>query len=201
MTMVPDDVEDENTTVNEINKKFREHQNEVSQGNQSQANNSKITHPDEDNKKLQVLNSIIDNKLEPYRQDLSDTRTKLDALIAQLQQAAQMQQEQMNTQGMQGAAPTLNDIPAEAKAEVLSKLGTSLAQIIQAWKGNTGGTPTQADPFGEMFKQLGINIMQAGVDGIYKQVYDGYQPQPRPNPLSSATANNNPQERQNTGFR
>ena len=198
--MYPDDVEKEESTVNEINKKFREEQEKISEGDQSQARNSTITHPDEDKRKLETLNNIIESKLEPFKEDLKQQREQFDQLIQQLTQASQMQQQAMAQQGMSGAAPNLNDIPAEAKAEVLSKLGTSLAQIIQAWKGNQGGQ-MQADPFGEMFKQLGINIMQAGVDGIYKQVYDGYQPQPRQNPLSSATANPNNNQNTNQGFR
>jgi len=144
-----------------------------------------------------MISEQIDQAMNPIKLQIEQIPNLINqnmATLAEQLSQANTQNLAPSTQAGPSVAPSMPAISPEAIGPVM----TGLAQILQAWKGNTGvGTP---DPFGEMFKQLGINIMQAGVDGIYKQVYDGYQPKPRNATLGIPQPPNN-QPGQSTGFR
>lgn len=181
--------------VEKINQSFRESP-EVSK-NYSQASTSKILTTEEEERKKAVLSQMISveiqKSIEPINQQLSQIPQLIQNTILQLSnQLAEQKTAQAVPENM-GKAMAMNP-------EALAPMMTGIAQLIQAWKGNNGGTP-QPDQFGDMFKQLGINIMQAGVDGIYKNVYDGYQPKPRPNTMNIPPPPNQDPQNQSTGFR
>ena len=188
--------------------KLEKEQSEKDSRNFSQASTSTITTNEEDIKKQEeaqrkkmVLESMISQQIDKALIPISGQLEQIPQLIntsiqnifnqyAAQQGAAQVPQE------VGGAAAAMNP-------EMMPHIMTGLAQLIQAWKGNQGANAAP-DPFGEMFKQLGINIMQAGVDGIYKNVYDGYQPQPRNMSLTgqaSPTQQGQPPNGQSVGFR
>jgi len=169
--------------------------------NFSQASTSKITTPEEDEKKLEKLRLLIQQEVDANMKVLmqqipSIVNQTIQQLAAQQQQSAPQPQEQLTQAGNEQQMP-----PGAALAALDPNILTGIAQLIQAWKG--GNTQQAPDQFGEMFKQLGINIMQAGVDGIYKNVYDGYQPQPRNTQLQAGniqSQNPNPNQQRSTGF-
>lgn len=203
MSLYPED-DKEQTNVNQINSEFLQHQEDKKKSNvmpgwKPPSENPLDKEEQEAARKKQVLQGMIQEEIDKVKNELNMQLQQIPTIIQQtIQQMAVQQPQPPNAP--QGGMPGINDLPPEMKADMLSKVGTSLAQIIQAWKGSQGTAP-QVDPFGEMFKQLGINIMQAGVDGIYKQVYDGYQPQPRPNPLNTPQPQPQPNNQKMDGFR
>jgi len=89
-----------------------------------------------------------------------------------------------------GPAPA-PEMPPEIKAEAISKIGGSIAEVVKAWKG-ASSAPTD-DYFGQMSKSMMLQIIQAGLDGIFKNVYPTYNPEPpkvvRFNPQQVPTPN------------
>ena len=200
MSLYPED--NDKDIVEQVNEQYRDYENQKNQphGDESRARYSKITTPDEDEaetlRKKQMLANLIDvsldEKMKPIRAQIEQIPNLINLSIQQAFQSVQEPQDQnQNPLTQLGSSPQLSP-------EALGPLMTGLAQILQAWRGGNN-TMAQPDPFGEMFKQLGINIMQAGVDGIYKQVYDGYQPQPKSPQLQPGINPN--QNNQSTGFR
>lgn len=189
--------------VEQVNEQYKDYENQQTEqaGDRSRARYSKIQTPEEEEaetiRKKQMLANLIDVSLDEKMKPIKAQIEQIPNLInLSIQQAFQGVQEQPD-QSQNPLTPLGNANQPQISPEAIGPLMTGLAQILQAWKGNQAAT-NQPDPFGEMFKQLGINIMQAGVDGIYKQVYDGYQPQPRQPTLNPNQPN---QTGQSTGFR
>jgi hypothetical protein len=55
---------------------------------------------------------------------------------------------------------------------------TGIAQIIQAFRGG-GGEAAAPDPFSQYFKQLSLDLLQMGMDGLRQQIYPAYQAVPK----------------------
>ncbi len=200
LSLYPDD--EPKDIVEQVNEQFNdlEKQKTEQAGDKSRARYSTIQTPEEEEaetiRKKQMLANLIDVSLDEKMKPIKAQIEQIPNLInLSIQQAFQSVQEQPDQN--QNPLTTPGNNQPQISPEAIGPLMTGLAQILQAWKGNQAATP-QNDPFGEMFKQLGINIMQAGVDGIYKQVYDGYQPQPRQPTLNPNQPNQN---NQTTGFR
>lgn len=190
-------------TPEEINEEFLNLQSQTSQGNQSKAENSSILHPDEEEKeamrKKQLLQEMIQEEIQKSMIEINAQLQQIPTIINQsIQNIINQNQPQPQEPSIQaGDNPQIP--PGAALAALDPNILTGIAQLIQAWRG--GGQAQQPDQFGEMFKQLGINIMQAGVDGIYKNVYDGYQPQPRNTQLQAGNLQpQNPNQPRSTGF-
>jgi len=135
------------------------------EGTSGNTSDSKITTPEEDQKKVTKLYSIIDGRISDHvaelKEVLLDHGQKIQSVIDIINKAAEQPQQTQE----QGKIPTLADRP---------ELMTGLAQIIQAWKGND---PKPSDDyFSQMSKNITLNMLQAGVDGIMKNVYDNYNP-------------------------
>jgi len=144
--------------------------------NYSKAKDSKITTPEEDiaeekRRKLKLLDDMVSAKLDEKMQDLkTQIKLELTNFLAQIKAQPQDQQTQQ-------AAP---EMPPEIKAEAIAKVGGALAEVVKAWKG-ASSTPSD-DYFGTMSKNMMLQIIQAGLDGIFKNVYPTYNP-PAPNPV------------------
>jgi len=201
----------EKDEVKEINEAHRESHKPNTHGTYSGADNSKILTTDEEEKeatrKKEVLQGMIQEEVSKMEERINVQLQQIPNIIQQsIQSLTNQNIPKENIQPQEPlTVPGPSAPPGAALAaidpSVMAPLMTGLAQLIQAWKGGSQAPVT--DEFGNMFKQLGINIMQAGVDGIYKNVYDGYQPQPRNNQLQagnlqSQTPNNNNQR--STGF-
>lgn len=140
----------------------------------SKASKSKITTPEEEaeekRRKLKLLDDMVTAKLDEKMEDLkAHINQEFKNYIAQVQGQPQAQQAQQTQQ----AAPNM---PPEIKAEAIAKIGGVLAELVKAWKG-TGSAPTD-DYFGQMSKNMMLQIIQAGLDGIFKNVYPTYNPPP-----------------------
>jgi len=141
--------------------------------NVSRAAESNIETPEEEKRrKLQMLDNMvtakIDEKMEALKQEINQ---QFQNFFAQIQNTPQQ-----NTQQTTQQTQTTTEMPAEVKAEVISKVGASIAEVVKAWKGATG-TSTD-DYFGTMSKNMMLQIIQAGLDGIFKNVYPTYNPAP-----------------------
>jgi len=141
--------------------------------NYSKAKFSSITSSDEDEaeekrRKLQLLDNMVTEKVEVKLQEIkTQINQDLQNFLAQLQAQPQSQTAQ---------SPTAPEMPAEIKAEAIAKVGGAVAEVVKAWKGATAG-PTD-DYFGQMSKNMMLQIIQAGLDGIFKNVYPTYNPTP-----------------------
>ncbi len=185
--------------------KRNKEQSEANLKNYSRASESKILSPEEEEReatrKKQILQGMIQEEIQKSMIEINAQLQQIPTIINQSIQniIAQHQnqpqpQEQLTPHGDNQQMP-----PGAALAAIQPEILTGIAQLIQAWKGSS--QQQQPDQFGEMFKQLGINIMQAGVDGIYKNVYDGYQPQPRNTQLQAGNLQpQNPNQNRSTGF-
>jgi len=144
--------------------------------NYSKAGDSKITTPEEDiaeekRRKLKLLDDMVTAKLDEKMQDLkTQINLELQNFLAQMKAQPQAEQTQQTTP----------DMPPEIKAEAIAKVGGALAEVVKAWKG-ASSAPTD-DYFGQMSKNMMLQIIQAGLDGIFKNVYPTYNP-PAPNPV------------------
>lgn len=69
------------------------------------------------------------------------------------------------------------------KANVLATLAPAAAELIKLLKG--GNAPAQ-DYFGDMSKEITMNMLRAGVDGIMQNVYHNYNPIPPKNSWQQA---------------
>jgi len=61
------------------------------------------------------------------------------------------------------------------KAQILAQLGPVAIELIKVIKGNNA--PVE-DYFGNMSKEITMNMLRAGVDGIMQNVYHNYNPIP-----------------------
>jgi len=147
--------------------------------NYSKAKDSNITTPEEDaaeekRRKLKLLDDMVTAKIDEHMQTLKvQIATEFQNMVTQLQQSSIPPQ-------TSAEKSTIPDMPPEIKAEAISKVGTSIAEVVKAWKG-ASSAPTD-DYFGQMSKNMMLQIIQAGLDGIFKNVYPTYNP-PAPNPV------------------
>jgi hypothetical protein len=187
MSLYPEDQPDPGPTVEQINNKFNSLPEQLAQSSQnsSQASSSKILTPEEEEKQNQRKKALLQELIqEEVQKVLEPINLQIQQIPNIINQAVSQNQNPLTGPGP-NPAEALAGMPPEAKAAALAPIMTGLAQILQAWRGSQ--TPTEsADPFGQMFKQLGLNIMQAGMDGIYQQIYPNFIPQSPPsNPLAN----------------
>src|SRR3990167_6775591 len=134
------------------------------------------------------LNRINQAKIEAA-QKIFDNIANLDGRInnieAQLSQIPQIINQSIQNafsqiQQPQSQAPaTLNDISDPTmKAQILAQLGPVAIELIKVIKG--GNAPVE-DYFGNMSKEITMNMLRAGVDGIMQNVYHNYNPIPPKN--------------------
>lgn len=131
----------------------------------------------ENQRKKEAAQKIFDsiNTLDSRVKDIEVSISQIPQLINQsIQQAfSQIQQAppQMITSPEQLQDPAM-------KAQILSQLGPVAIELIKVIKGNNA--PTE-DYFGNMSKEITMNMLRAGVDGIMQNVYHNYNPiPPRP---------------------
>ena len=192
--------------IEEINKQHDKLMEEKNQTNgYISGENSKIPSLQQDEEELkrkeEKLRLLIQQEVDQSIKTLNESLPNYiqQAVIQTIQQLQQNQQ----PQGMINPPQDPNQsMPHGNNAQALSQLDpsilTGIAQLIQAWKGGQSG-PTQNDIYGEMFKQMGLDIVQAGLDGIKQQIYPQFVPQPRPSPqIPGATPQ--PQNQKFTGF-
>ena len=127
----------------------------------------------ENQRKKEAAQKIFDNisNLDGRINNLELQIAQIPQLINQsIQQAfSQIQQPQQ----MISSPEQLQD-PA-MKAQILSQLGPVAIELIKVIKGNNA--PTE-DYFGNMSKEITMNMLRAGVDGIMQNVYHNYNPIP-----------------------
>lgn len=201
----------ESPTVEKINEEFKESLKPNTHGDYSGASKSQIKTPEEEEKeatrKKELLRNMIQEEVGKSMIEINAQLQQIPTIINQsianiIQQSQQPQGIQPQNQSIPAGPDNSQQMPPGAALAALDpSILTGIAQLIQAWKGGGNAAPVN-DEFGNMFKQLGINIMQAGVDGIYKNVYDGYQPQPRNTQLMPGQQPQpNQQQGSTTGFK
>ena len=142
---------------------------------------------------LRIHNENIENqRKKEAAQKIFDNITNLDGRInnieAQLNQIPQIINQSIQnafSQIQQPQAPaTINDInDPTMKAQILSQLGPVAIELIKVIKGNNA--PVE-DYFGNMSKEITMNMLRAGVDGIMQNVYHNYNPIPPKNSWQQA---------------
>jgi len=161
--------------------------------NVSKAHESKITTPDEDNKKkLEKLYSIVDGRIEEKFTDLKTVQlehgTKLDELINQFNQLCEVLKNP--TAQTQAAAPQpqtgekldFKSLPPDVQMDSLGKLGEGISKIIAAWKGPQQNT----SPMGQLGEQMINDLVRTTIDDIQQRVY-GIRKIPPSNVLQEST--------------
>ena len=135
---------------------------------------------------LRVHNENIENqRKKEAAQKIFDNISNLDGRInnieAQLSQIPQIINQSIQNAFSQIQQPqqmpqTVADISDPTmKAQILSQLGPVAIELIKVIKGNNA--PTE-DYFGNMSKEITMNMLRAGVDGIMQNVYHNYNPIP-----------------------
>ena len=138
----------------------------------------------ENQRKKEAAQKIFDNisNLDNRINNLEAQIGQIPQLINQsIQQAfSQIQQPQQMIQ----APTTINDISDPTmKAQILAQLGPVAIELIKVIKG--GNAPVE-DYFGNMSKEITMNMLRAGVDGIMQNVYHNYNPIPPKNSWQQA---------------
>lgn len=192
----------EKDKVEEINEAHRDSHKPDLHGSYSGADNSKIQTTEEEEREATRKREVLQGMIQ---EEVSKMEARIDKQLQQIPNIIQQSiqniiNQNIPTQPQDLSTPVgTSPPPGAALAALDPTILTGIAQLIQAWKG--GSQAPVNDEFGNMFKQLGINIMQAGVDGIYKNVYDGYQPQPRNNQLQAGNLQSQrPTDNRSTGF-
>lgn len=152
---------DEIDKINEINEEYRKDHSTISPGDQSRADYSKITHPDED-KKRSMAESIIE--------DLANQRNDIDSIKIGMGQMAEMMNQQTQAlnnlaknlqqpqvaQPQEGASPQLN-------MESISALGDLAEKAMSAWKIYKGNDAQVVDEF---TKQITENAKNEAIESL-----------------------------------
>lgn len=73
---------------------------------------------------------------------------------------------------------TINNLGPQEKALALSGMMDGISKLIMAWKSG-GQQNQQPNEFQKMSQEITTTLLQAGVDGIMRNVYDHYNPIPR----------------------
>ena len=126
---------------------------------------------DKINQRIDELNQTQNRIL----QELGNTNQNLNSALEwirdfsnKVNQAGGIPQQQQTTQQTQNMANTLQQLPPEMKANLISSASDALSRLVQAWKGST---PQGPDPMAEMGKQLMQDLFRATVDDIQQRVY------------------------------
>jgi len=137
---------------------------------------------------LRLHNENIENlRKKEAAQKIFDNIANLDGRInniqAQLNQIPQIINQSIQNAFSQMQQPQQTQIPQTIadigdpamKAQILSQLGPVAIELIKVIKGNNA--PVE-DYFGNMSKEITMNMLRAGVDGIMRNVYHNYNPIP-----------------------
>lgn len=182
--------------IEDINKQHEENQKPDTES--ILKNNQGYMKDQEEKRKREILGQMIRAEIKEQMQIIqNEIPNVVQMTIAQIIQE-QNQQAQQQQQQKAPISNNLQDLDPATKGKILSEVGTSFAQIIQAWK--SGQPQNQGnDMYGEMFKQMGLDIVQAGLDGIKQQIYPQFVPQPRN--VNYQIPQRPQQQNQSTGFR
>ena len=144
---------------------------------------------DENQSKIEKLNNLIDERMQPLQQLTEENSQKIDGLIQEvskianfLSQATQGQPQPQAPQPaqvpeqIQDAKSLLNQLPPEVAASALNGVLSGVAQLVAAWK--SGGGNAEPNQFAQMSQEITTNLLRAGVDGIMQNVYHNYNPVP-----------------------
>ena len=165
--------------INESNLK-KEHEAEAIRQNTLRLHNENI----ENQRKKEAAQKIYDN--------INNLDGRINKIEAQLNQIPQIINQSIQNafnqiqqpQQMIQAPQTVADISDPTmKAQILAQLGPVAIELIKVIKG--GGAPVD-DYFGNMSKEITMNMLRAGVDGIMQNVYHNYNPIPPKNSWQQA---------------
>ena len=140
-------------------------------------------------KQIELISEVVKQSNEPLIQDLRDQRGQIDEIKQLLGQMLTPQQPQPAQPNATTANQPmdLNSLPMDMKVGMLSNALDGISKVIAAWKmGNTPAVQPADNYFNELSKQIVTNMLQAGVDGIMRNVYDNYNPIPPKQPRIAA---------------
>ncbi len=156
-----------NDEIKKLNDENDRQDNEVSPGNQSQANNSKITHPDEDGKNMaqQIIADLSNQRADIDKNiqmtlGLVDELNKTNTLLNQIAQV-------LNQRGQTQAPNGNEEVQPPVNLEAIGQIGDVLEKLVSAYK-NFKGSPNTApslidqDFINEKMKQSFLDNLQTG---------------------------------------
>lgn len=113
--------------------------------------------------------------------ELGNTNQSMNQLVTQINQVFSGVQQQAQAPSME--IPQMGNTSPELKLQTLSSVLPAISDIVRTIKGsnapqNNGGW------FEDFSKQIIANMLQAGVDGMMRNVYENYNPIP-PRPIST----------------
>lgn len=127
-------------------------------------------------------NQHIREELETQNQTLTAIRTILEKIPVEILQAPGPAPTpgpipQPGQQTPEQMISVLNSLGPQEKALALSSMIDGVSKLIMAWKSG-GQAPQQNNDFQNMSMEITKTLLQAGVDGIMRNVYDNYNPIP-----------------------
>ena len=129
----------------------------------------------ENQRKKEAAQKIFDN-ISNLDGRINNIEAKLSQIPQIINQSIQNAFSQIQQPQPMQAPTTINDInDPTMKAQILSQLGPIAIELIKVIKG--GNAPVE-DYFGNMSKEITMNMLRAGVDGIMQNVYHNYNPIP-----------------------
>src|SRR3990167_2267487 len=176
--MVFEEDKDPIEQINEDIKKKELESEEIRQATLRQMETNRINQV-----KKEAAQKIFDN--------ISNLDNRINNLEAQINQIPQLINNSIQQAFSQIQAPQQTQIPNTlsaiddpmVKANVLAQLAPAVTELIKVIKGNNA--PTE-DYFGNMSKEITMNMLRAGVDGIMQNVYHNYNPIPPKNSWQQA---------------
>lgn len=138
---------------------------------------------DKEQKKIGALNQMIDARINPLKELTMENSQKIDGIIGELQKIIPYIQQ---AQPQQAPKVGFKDLPPELQSaafEGIAGLGTSIAQIIQAFKGNN--TAPAVSPLGQLGEQMITDLVRTTIDDIQQRVY-GIRKLPPPSILKES---------------
>lgn len=136
-------------------------------------------------KKLELIAEIVKQMQQPIIADLREQRSQIEEIKTAIGQISEVFRTMNNPQApILPTAANLNDMPPELKAQMASGLLDGIAKLVMAWRSNSvPAQATNANWFNDFSQQIIANMLQAGVDGMMRNVYDNYNPIP-PKPIT-----------------